>query len=205
MNTKLILIILLPCVFFVSCGKKQYPPINQLIVGDSLRLNLSNYKKKAIRFMKSQEAQSLKILSIANATGWVAIGYYTIDGQTNIKAPSLSTVPGWIEATPFIQEIGRIKNLNKLDISLMELKDLPESITELTQLQELNIGFNAIADWDKTIEQLKKLPNLKVLRVYGMRVNKALYERLSSISGTLMVRYTLDEFMEDTANYTEEK
>ena len=77
------------------------------------------------------------------------------------------------------------------------MKQLPKSITKLNNLEDLNISFNDNLNWDDVIPTLKKLPNLKVIRAYGMNVDHKIYQKLKNIKDNLKIRYTLNHFNED--------
>ena len=187
----------------LGCMRKNNPPINKLIVDDSLRLNLSIYKQTASKFIKNKKSKSLRKLYIININGWVAYSYYTLNGKTNLRVGELEKAKGYVEADDFIKDIGDLKNLEVLSLSTLNLKQLPPSITQLKNLKDLDIGFNNKLSWDNVISKLKELPNLEVIRVYGLSVDQKIYPQLEKIKPGLKIRYTLDHFKEDMIKKSE--
>ena len=198
-NTKhylfFISIILFSSVFTLESCKTQ--PIHKLIVADSLQLNLSLYKGRATKFIKNKKSKSLHKLYVININGWVAYTYYTLNGKTNLRVGDLEKAKGYIEAAEFIKDIGNLKNLKVLSLSTLNLKQLPSSITQLKNLEDLDIGFNNKLNWAEVIPKLGELPNLKIIRLYGLQVNQETLGRLKKIKPDLKIRFTLDHFKED--------
>lgn len=63
---------------------------------------------------------------------------------------------------PLPKDIGRLKNLRKLDLGCNDLKHIPESIGELVHLEELDLSGNYIETLPSSIGNLKQL---KILRL----------------------------------------
>ena len=67
--------------------------------------------------------------------------------MSNLSPSSWRNFP--IKQQPTYEDIEKLKNLTKLNISYNNITELPESIGNLTNLTDLNIGSN----------KLTKLPN----------------------------------------------
>ena len=198
-NTKYYLFIITSILFFsaVTLESCKTQPIHKLIVEDSLYLNLSIYKEKATKFLTSKKSKSINKLFITNLNGWVSYSFYTLNGETNLRVGDLEKAKGYVEAAQFIKDIGNLKNLKVLSLSTLNLKQLPSSITQLKNLEDLDIGFNNKLNWNEVTPKLKELPGLKVIRLYGLQVDQETYNRLEEIKPDLKIRFTLDHFKED--------
>ena len=184
-------------IVFICSGCKKLPPIKKLVYQDSLSLNVSFYQNKVDKFFTSKASQPLEILWLSSAKSWIAYSYYTLENETHLRAIGLKEDSTWTSPDPYIQNIGNLSNLKFLSLSTIGMKQLPKSITKLNNLEDLNISFNDNLNWDDVIPTLKKLPNLKVIRAYGMNVDHKIYQKLKNIKDNLKIRYTLNHFNED--------
>ena len=75
--------------------------------------------------------------------------------------------------------IGKLREIEVLDISFLGLTSLPQSITRLTKLKSLNISFNRIPIANE-IDKLRKLKNLRFLRIYGCEIDESILWNISS-------------------------
>ena len=92
-------------------------------------------------------------------------------------------------------ELAGMDSLERFSISFLGLSDLPESLTKLISLKELNISFNKI-DFDKEIEKLIKLDQLEVLIVYGCGMREEHLLRLRAHNPKLEVLYNRQQYRE---------
>lgn len=89
--------------------------------------------------------------------------------------PPLSALQQLNELPPFRQlpdEISNLSELENLNLTGLDLKTLPDNFNKLQKLNSLNLMFNKLTI-SKEIEKLKKLKNLKYLGLLGNRVDSA--------------------------------
>ena len=189
-----------------SCSKKNLFPIRKLIVGDSLRIDLSLYELQAANYFKRHKNLSLRKLRLYDSEGWLSLYTYELDGEKHIGLMDLENSKMVSNPKPLLQEIGNVKNIEVLILSTLELNKLPHNISQLKKLKEIDLSFNPI-NWEETIPQLKNLPNLKLLKAYGTNLNRDQFLWLSQEIQGLEVRYNLAHYVEDNniQNYSDDE
>lgn len=88
--------------------------------------------------------------------------------------------------------IGQLKNLKSLKLMNMDLGELPMAISELTQLEYLDLSMNKL-DMSKEIKKLETLPNLKYLRVWGNHFDEVVMLKFQEDHPGLKLDYKVEE------------
>ena len=81
-----------------------------------------------------------------------------------LETPDKVTVL-WVSAADTLilfNNINKLKNLKKLNLSGVKLSQLPANISELTELEELNLASNFLSTLPETITKLEKLKDLNI-------------------------------------------
>ncbi len=189
MNKIFVGFILIVSFFCESCHKKSYMELSSLQRNDSLYLNLTKYRLGALKkYVKGERFEYIKTLKVIVVNGWTS---YTIIDQ-KIYAPSIKNES--MKNTNYILGVlEKLKRIEKLDISSLELYELPKSISSLKSLEKLDVSFNKM-DFVKEIVKIRDLNNLKVLKVYGLNLDSVLLDSLSMHNPGLVLKHTVEQF-----------
>lgn len=86
------------------------------------------------------------------------------------------------ELTEIPESISKLKKLRTLNVCYNNIRSLPVSITELTELVALDLSLNKDLDILKELDKIKQLPKLKTLIIIG---NKNVLSNLDFIKNSL--------------------
>lgn len=87
--------------------------------------------------------------------------FQMICGLTALKKLEASSVGFWLQAIP--DEISKLTNLEQLDLSNNRISDVPPSISSLKKLQQLLLGRNGIRWLPQEIQYLTSLQELNIV------------------------------------------
>ena len=96
---------------------------------------------------------------------------------------------------PFLQLPETISNLNKLkslQLSNMDIHQLPKSISKLKNLEFLDLSMNKL-DLSKELPKLLALPNLKRLRVQGNHYDEDDMEKFKKRNPNIHIIYKAED------------
>lgn len=114
---------------------------------------------------------------------------------------SWSTYPpiSWYETREFKkpfrhlpESVGELKNLRSLTLTNLDIHTLPESIANLTSLNELNLSMNKL-DLTKELPKLGTLTNLKSLHVIGNHYDPLVMQSFMEANPHIDVTYRVEE------------
>lgn len=92
-------------------------------------------------------------------------------------------------------QIRELKNLEHLDVSENPLVTLPNEFAELNKLEQLGLGELHNFDWEYVFTILSKMPNLRKVGMYRMRLQKmpSGFERLRQVDTFWLNQNTFDK------------
>lgn len=108
--------------------------------------------------------------------------------------PPLSALRQMTEIPPFRQlpdEITDLSELQSLDLAGLDLKKLPDNFDKLQKLDSLNLILNKLTVSNE-IEKLKKLKSLKYLGLFGNNVDTADINELKRANPKLIIESGLE-------------
>ena len=122
--------------------------------------------------------------------------YITMDSTNGWTIyPPLSALHQMIEIPPFRQlpeEITELTNIETLGLVGLDLKTLPDSFGRLEKLDSLNLGLNKLTISNE-LEKLRKLKNLKYLGLFCNRVDTVDIKELKRENPNLIIDSGLDQ------------
>lgn len=98
------------------------------------------------------------------------------------------TAPYWI----LNSNIGRLKNLESLTLVDLDIRTLPDSLTQLQNLRKLNVSFNKL-EISNEIEKLKQLKNLEHLTLYGNHYDSLEMQKFQEMFPALVIEFKGDD------------
>lgn len=95
------------------------------------------------------------------------------------------------------EQIGRLTNLRTLVLNTNQLTTLPNAITNLSNLEVLDLSINKQLDIVQQLDKLKQLPKLKVLKIVDVKMTE---EEVSTVKSALRadtkIIFTIPEYRE---------
>ncbi len=95
------------------------------------------------------------------------------------------------------EQIGKLTNLKTLVVNTNKLTTLPNAITKLINLEVLDLSINKDLDIVQQLDKLKQLPNLKVLKIVGVKMTKDQVTKVkSAFRPEIKIVLTIPEYIE---------
>lgn len=92
------------------------------------------------------------------------------------------------------ERIGELTELDTLIVNCTGIKTLPKSIVKLQQLKLLDLAMNANIDAAAELDKLKQLPQLKKLIIFGTGTSGFGYREITNELKNVQVLITADEY-----------
>jgi Leucine-rich repeat (LRR) protein len=108
--------------------------------------------------------------------------------------PPLSALKQMADIPPFRQlpnEITELTSLQNLDLTGLDLKTLPDNFDRLQKLDSLNLTVNKLTISNE-IEKIKKIKNLKYLGLFGNKVDTTDIRQLKKENPNLNIQSGLE-------------
>lgn len=152
----------------------------QYISEDSIVITLSELESEKIpkTIWNSENIKKLKIQRVLLEDNWSTFPPLSWFENRELNPPF------WI----IPKDIGKLENLEYLDLKNLDIHKLPASITKLQKLKELDLSFNKLK-LSKELTKLGKLKNLKELRLFGNHYEVDAMEKFKNKFPEIEVEY----------------
>jgi Leucine-rich repeat (LRR) protein len=95
------------------------------------------------------------------------------------------------------EQLGLLTDLERLKISGTKIDHLPVSFIKLKKLDSLDLSRNPFLNISDEIKKLEQLPQLKYLNLFGTQLNETDESRLRSLFLRAKLIFTLPEFLDE--------
>lgn len=152
------------CAFLTDRGFKEDKALMKAIIEDKLNFDeLSKFQ------MPNLTLRELDELITNNCTGidiFLGENYFRSELIEQIAREDYQNPINQLPLRKKLDTLLKVKDkVAHLNLSKLELKELPKEVLEFKNLISLNISWNNFKDKIKLFEDLSKLPNLKILSV----------------------------------------
>ncbi len=155
---------------------------------DTVKITINEGQEKMIRKVIKKN-KSARVLSIQFPWLGEWKGYGHIGDEIWLAGDDERT----LKKLP--KQIGKLKQLEKLNVSELNLETLPKEISKLTKLKSLDISFNNI-DINQEVDKLIPLKNLHELRIFGLHPTEETLALLREKIPGVRIKRTNREFGE---------
>lgn len=135
--------------------------------------------------LKSSELVKLKISVPQNEKKWFVFSSFDKGNQVPYRLNvELDSIPDVLDG--FV-------SLQSLDLSMLGLNEIPSTVYELSQLNALNLSFNAI-DIQSELPHLCQLKQLREIALYGVKLTPKDIQAIKACLPNTQVWYTRSHF-----------
>lgn len=145
-------------LIFISCSTEQQNPVDKYLKEKTVVINLDELPTKEIPKEIGQliNVSDLTIQPTQPTENWTVLPPLSWYETRELKEPFLE-IPA---------SIGQLETLRSLKLSNLDIHQLPESISQLKNLEFLDLSMNKL-QLSNELPKLAGLSNLKHLRILG--------------------------------------